>query len=149
MKKFMLICLCTLVCTITSAEEKLTTDIIVYKSPACGCCTKWASHLRENGLSVTEVNVEDVSLYKRQYGVPSHLGACHTALAGDYVVEGHVPAVDILRLLEQRPDIEGLTVPGMPLGSPGMEMGDTVHPYEVLAIQKDGSVETFNSYPGR
>lgn len=122
-------------------------DAIVYKSPSCGCCSSWVSHLRDNGYNVTAVDVEDVTPYKRQYGIPPRLGSCHTAVIEGYVIEGHVPAADISRLLGERPDILGLTVPGMPLGSPGMEMGNRIDPYQVLAIEKDGSTSVYSSYP--
>ena len=110
----------------------------VYKTPTCGCCRLWVDHVRENGFRATANDVADVSPVKNTHKVPSDLHSCHTALIGGYVVEGHVPAADIKRLLAERPDIIGLAVPGMPAGSPGMESG-RVERYDVIAIGKDGS----------
>jgi hypothetical protein len=121
-------------------------EATVYKDPNCGCCSGWVTHLRENGFSVTEVKVDNIESYKEKYGVPANLGSCHTAVINGYVVEGHVPAADIIKLLEQHPDVAGLTVPGMPVGSPGMEVGDRKDPYDVLMINRDGSTSVFNSY---
>lgn len=114
--------------------------VTVYKSAGCGCCSAWADHLREAGFSVTEENVPDLAAVKDRYHVPPELRSCHTALVGDYVVEGHVPAADILRLLKERPDVLGLTVPGMPVGSPGMEVpGTPPDPYASLTFDEGGS----------
>ena len=110
----------------------------VYKTPTCGCCRLWVDHVRENGFRATANDVADVSPVKNTHKVPSDLHSCHTALIGGYVVEGHVPAADIKRMLSERPDIIGLAVPGMPSGSPGMESG-RVDRYDVIAIGKDGS----------
>ena len=120
-------------------------EITVYKSPTCGCCSKWADHLRENGFTVETVDVQDLSAVKRRYGIPPALQSCHTAVVEGYVVEGHVPAADVRRLLAERPDAAGLTVPGMPIGSPGMEQGDTAEPYDVLLVH-DGETAVFASH---
>jgi hypothetical protein len=93
----------------------------VYKSPTCGCCSKWVTHLQNAGFEVSAENVANVSVYKQQYKLPRQLASCHTAIVGGYVVEGHVPAEDVQRLLKEQPDIAGIAVPGMPMGSPGME----------------------------
>lgn len=125
-------------------------DIFVYKSPTCGCCKTWITHLKEEGFNVTSQDVEDVTPYKDKYGVPRNMSSCHTALREGYVIEGHVPAWDIERMLKEKPDIIGLTVPRMPRGTPGMEMNeqnDKKDPYEVLAIKKDGTSYVFTSYP--
>jgi hypothetical protein len=114
----------------------------VYKSRTCGCCQKWVDHVRSRGYQVTVSDVSDVNPVKRQLGVPSGASSCHTAVIGGYFVEGHVPAEDIARLLAEHPDIAGLAVPGMPIGSPGME-GPGPVPYSVLAVQKDGKVAVF------
>ena len=95
----------------------------VYKSRTCGCCTKWVDHMRKHGFKVTTHDTEDMAAIKASLGVPDALGSCHTAVIGKYVIEGHVPAADIDRLLKQKPKIAGLAVPGMPSGSPGMENG--------------------------
>lgn len=114
----------------------------VYKSATCGCCLKWIEHVRSKGFTVAVSNVPDVTRVKRELGVPSGDWSCHTAFVGGYFIEGHVPAEDIARLLAQHPDIAGLAVPGMPVGSPGME-GPNARPYSVLAVRKDGKVEVF------
>ena len=114
------------------------TDITVYKSPWCGCCTGWVDHMKENGFSVKVVEQEDLSPIKRQYSVPENLESCHTAEVEGYTIEGHVPASDVRKLLAERPDAKGLAVPGMPIGSPGMEQGDEKEPYPVVLFTEDG-----------
>src|SRR5215213_8442102 len=114
------------------------TAMQVYRSPTCGCCAKWVDHVKAAGFSPTVHQVEDVSPVKARGGVPADLQSCHTALIGGYVIEGHVPADVIQRLLTERPKIAGLAVPGMPVGSPGMEQGPRKDPYEVIAFTKDG-----------
>jgi hypothetical protein len=118
----------------------------VWKSPSCECCGAWVAHLEDNGFAV-KVSAATPSMLdriKRQAGIGEALEACHTARIGAYVIEGHVPAADIKRLLAEQPDALGLTVPGMPVGSPGMEQdnGET-EPYDVLLIKKDGTTEVF------
>lgn len=120
-------------------------EFTVYKSPWCGCCSTWADHLKANGHSVTTENLESLDIIKKMAGVPEPLEACHTALVGGYVVEGHVPAKDIERLLAERPKAKGLAVPGMPGGSPGME-GATPDRYDVLLFQADGSATVYARY---
>ncbi len=112
-------------------------EITVYKSPTCGCCAKWVTHLEENGFDVKPIDLANVNEMKIRYGVPGDLTSCHTALVDGYVVEGHVPADVIKQLIEERPEAAGLAVPGMPIGSPGME-GPNPEEYDVLAFQKDG-----------
>lgn len=92
--------------------------------------------MREAGFPIEIVDIEDMSMVKRQYGIPPALQSCHTAVVDGYIVEGHVPAADVARLLAERPDAGGLAVPGMPIGSPGMEQGDTVEPYEVFLVDE-------------
>ncbi|PEN13359.1 CopG family transcriptional regulator [Longibacter salinarum] len=118
----------------------------VYSSPTCGCCSKWVDHLRENGFSVEKVNITDLGRKKSELGVPRNLSSCHTGVIGDYVIEGHVPAQQVKRLLAMDADVHGLTVPGMPIGSPGMEQGDRKEPYDVLAFNPDGSTGLFAEY---
>jgi hypothetical protein len=123
--------------------------VTVYKSPTCGCCRAWVEHLQEDGFRVEVVDMNDRSALSSGRGVPRELGSCHTAVVGDYVVEGHVPAADIRRLLEEAPDAAGLAVPGMPIGSPGMEQGDHVQPYDVMLIARDGGQHSvFSSHGG-
>lgn len=124
------------------------TEIVVYKSPYCGCCVKWVEHLEANGFTVKSVSVDNMNAIKKDAGLPSGLASCHTAIVDDrYVVEGHVPAEDIAELLQDRPDIKGLAVPGMPAGSPGMESPDPVR-YEVLAFDEDGAVRVYDRHQG-
>jgi hypothetical protein len=123
-------------------------SVVVYKTATCGCCGVWVDHLRSNGFSVVthDVSPEELSTIAREAGVSAGLGSCHTAKVGGYAVEGHVPAADITRLLKERPDVAGIAVPGMPVGSPGMEMGDRVDPYNVVAFTKDGRRSVFAQY---
>ena len=111
--------------------------VTVYKSPTCGCCSEWVKHLRADGFKVEAHDLDDVSPIRRRYGVPGALASCHTAIIGGYAIEGHVPASDIKKLLRERPKVLGLSVPGMVVGSPGMEQGRT-EPYETLAFDERG-----------
>lgn len=120
-------------------------SITVYKSPNCGCCSKWVRHLQNNGFEVNAINRNDMNSIKSQAGIPQRLASCHTAVVGGYVIEGHVPAADIRRLLKERPAVAGLTVPGMPMGSPGME-GQRQDVYNVLTFTKEGGSEVFSRY---
>jgi hypothetical protein len=131
-----------LACPALAAAEG---SIEVWKSATCKCCINWVKHLEANGFAVN-VNAADPSMLdriKRQSGIGEELASCHTAKIGAYVIEGHVPAPDIKRLVAERPDALGLTVPGMPVGSPGMEQGAETEPYDVLLIKKDGTTEIF------
>jgi len=121
-------------------------EVTVYKSPTCGCCKEWIKHLQANGFSVTAHDVTDVARYKTANGVPVTLGSCHTATVGGYVIEGHVPAADVKRLLKERPPVRGLAVPGMPIGSPGMEQGAHKERYDVLTFDKDGKTSVYSRY---
>ncbi|HEU0188618.1 MAG TPA: DUF411 domain-containing protein [Gallionella sp.] len=114
----------------------------VYKSAQCGCCKAWAEHLQKNGFTVILHDVGDVPAARKKLGMPSQYGSCHTAKAGQYLVEGHVPAADIKRLLKERPKAIGLAVPSMPPGSPGMESEHPV-PYETLLVGVDGKASMF------
>lgn len=120
----------------------------VWKDPNCGCCRDWVAHLEKNGFAVSVLDQGNDAARDR-LGMPRQYGSCHTALIQGYVIEGHVPAADIRRLLEELPDALGLAVPGMPIGSPGMDgaaYGGRRHAYQVLLIRKDGSAQVFNSY---
>jgi len=114
----------------------------VFKSPLCGCCGKWVEHLRQNGFEVRTHDVDDVRASREKLGMPDRLASCHTAGIGGYVVEGHVPAADIQRLLREKPSALGLAVPSMVPGSPGMEGPITAH-YETLLVRADGSTRVF------
>ena len=138
--------------TTTPASEEMktaSTDPVleVYKSPTCGCCGAWADHMKANGYEVVVHEQQNLQSIKEKAGILPGQGSCHTAFIGDYVIEGHVPASDVDRLLAERPDAKGLTVPGMPVGSPGMEMGDRVDAYDVLLFDESGTA-VFSHYPG-
>lgn len=126
-------------CGKTSNAEVIT----VYKSPTCGCCKKWISHLEANGFEVKAYDTHDMQSVKQQNGVADHLASCHTAIVNGYVIEGHVPADSIKRLLKEKPVAAGLTVPGMPMGSPGME-GPRKDPYNVLLFNRAGDSAIFD-----
>jgi hypothetical protein len=117
----------------------------VWKSATCECCGNWVKHLEANGFATTVIPAESAMLadIKRKAGISSKLASCHTAKVDGYVIEGHVPAPDIKRLVAEHPNAVGLTVPGMPVGSPGMEQGAESEPYDVLLIKKDGTTEVF------
>lgn len=120
----------------------------VHKHESCGCCDIWIEHVRQAGFTVVSNNVGDMGPIKQAVGVPYTMGSCHTAEVGGYFVEGHVPVEDILRLLHERPDAKGLALPGMPIGSPGMEHPDgLIRPYTVSLVLNDGSVQEFSRHP--
>jgi hypothetical protein len=123
-------------------SQAVLPTVDVYKSPQCGCCSDWAEHLRKNGFKVVLHDVNDVPAARKKLGMPEHFGACHTAKVGNYLVEGHVPAADIKRLLKQHPRAIGLAVPSMPPGSPGME-SDRSFPYDTLLVSADGTATVF------
>jgi hypothetical protein len=132
----------------TALAQATTVD--VWKDPNCGCCRLWVEHLQASGFKV-EVHDVGNNAARKRLGMPENLGSCHTANVGGYVIEGHVPAADILRLLKDRPVALGLSVPGMPIGSPGMDgpvYKGRKDAYDVLLVQKDGSTKSFQRYPG-
>jgi hypothetical protein len=132
--------------TVSAAAPK-PTAITVYKDPSCGCCTKWVAHLQANGFAPEVHDRSDMDTLKDGLGVPTVLRSCHTAVAGKYVIEGHVPAADVKRLLVAKPAATfGLAVPGMPAGSPGMEMGSRSDRYDVVAFGPGGSTRVFAKY---
>ena|SRR5689334_19130902 len=120
----------------------------VFKTATCGCCGKWVEHLRANGFDVKVETVQATAGYRQKYGVPDKLQSCHTAVVAGYTLEGHVPAREILRLLESGAKAKGLAVPGMPLGSPGME-GSRSDAYDVVLFYADGRTSVYQSYPAR
>lgn len=121
-------------------------DITVYRDPDCGCCKDWIAHLRRHGFQVKDIESRDVEAVKRKHQLPAKVASCHTALINGYVIEGHVPADDIKRLLKTKPAIAGLAVPQMPKGAPGMEMGNQKDPFVVVAFDKTGKVSSFREY---
>lgn len=121
--------------------------VVVHKTPTCGCCGLWVDHVREAGFPVEVHDMDDLGPVKQRLGIPYGKGSCHTAEVDGYAIEGHVPAEDIKRLLAERPDARGLVLPGMPMGSPGMEMPDgRTQPYTVELVRPDGSTEAFASH---
>lgn len=120
-------------------------EITVYKSPSCRCCTGWVEHLRKHGFRVTVKDTDDMDAVKSALGVPKNLTSCHTAVVGKYVIEGHVPAEDIRRLLAKKPKVAGLAVPGMPAGSPGMEVGYS-DKYDVIAFAAGRKTSVFSRH---
>lgn len=128
---------CLIGLNIAATSHAAAPTINVYKTANCGCCKEWVKHLQENGFTVIATDVDDPSQYRTKFGVPDALGSCHTGIVDGYALEGHVPAADIKRLLADKPRARGLAVPGMPLGSPGME-GARFDPYDVMLILPDG-----------
>ena len=132
-----------------SAPSGAKTVIQVYKSPTCGCCTSWVEHIRDSGFQAEVIDVTDEALQQRKskLGVGPRLASCHTAIVNGYVVEGHVPAADIKRMLSEKPAIIGIAAPGMPVGSPGMEVpGGRKDTYDVVAFSKGGATRVFASH---
>ena len=123
-------------------------EVEVYKSPYCGCCGKWVDYMRRHGFDVTVHDMDDLSAIKTMAGVPAKLQSCHTAMVGGYVLEGHVPVDAVRRLLDSGAKVQGLAVPGMPVGSPGME-GGSPEAYTVYSFAGDGSAEAFMSMPAQ
>lgn len=120
--------------------------VLVYKDPNCGCCDAWVDHMRAADFAVIVREVDSLDRIKEELGVPADLWSCHTATVGDYLIEGHVPAADVRRLLAEQPQGRGIAVPGMPLGSPGMEQGGHRQPYTVTLFGDDGARSTFASH---
>ena len=127
------------------AAEPAPVKVLVYKSPTCGCCTAWVDRIKAAGFEVTTRDVPDVEPIKARYGIPARLASCHTALVEGYALEGHVPPADVQRLLREKPKAVGLAVPGMPMGSPGMEGPYPADRYDVLAFTKDGKTSVYAS----
>jgi hypothetical protein len=126
----------------SSAQQKPT--LSVFKTATCGCCSKWVDHMKANGFDVAVQDVADISAVKEKLGVAPEIGSCHTAQVGGYVIEGHVPAASVQRLLKEKPKVAGLAVPGMPAGSPGMEVpGGHQEPFAILTFDKSGKTNVF------
>lgn len=128
-----------------AAAQAALPVVDVYKSASCGCCHLWVDHLRANGFTVNAHDVANPSDYREKFGIPTALGSCHTGIVAGYAIEGHVPAQEIKRLLAERLKARGLAVPGMPLGSPGME-GPRSDPYDVLLVGTDGRYKVYRHY---
>ena len=121
-------------------------EIVVHRSSSCSCCGKWVEHLKQNHFSIKDIVTDDVQAIKDQYGVKAALSSCHTAIINSYVVEGHVPAADIAKLLKTKPAGVGISVPGMPIGTPGLEMGGKKDVYDVVSFDKQGKAQVFSHY---
>ncbi len=127
---------------------KAPLEIEVYRSPSCGCCSKWIKHMKDNQFTVKDFVTNDVQSIKDKYAVTAEMSSCHTAIVNGYVVEGHVPASDIKQMLLTKPDVIGISVPGMPVGTPGMEMGERKDAYQVVSFDKNNKVQIVKSYEG-
>jgi len=122
-------------------------ELQVFKSPSCGCCGKWVEHMRSAGFAVTVASVNNTAVERKRLGMPEKFGSCHTATVGDYVIEGHVPAAEVKRLLAAKPKAIGLAAPGMPPSAPGMDVPGRKDPYQVLLVDASGQSTVFASYP--
>lgn len=133
--------------TATAVEAaESNSSIAVYRDPSCSCCGGWMEHLAAEGLQPENIPTSDMDALKQDYGVPDSFTSCHTAVIDNYVIEGHVPIADIKRLLVEHPDIKGITVPGMPIGTPGMESETEREPFTVFSFDDQGHTEVFNQY---
>ena len=136
----------TFVCVAALAPmAQVATPITIYKTPTCGCCGKWVEHMRASGFNPTVTDLPNLTSIKQSTGVPGNLQSCHTSVVQGYAIEGHVPADVIRQLLKEKPQVAGIAVPGMPLGSPGMEQGPQKDKYNVVAFGKDGSQKVYAS----
>lgn len=131
--------------SIAAQRSPAPVRMVVYKSPTCGCCASWVTYMAAHGFATTVTDMADVTPIKTQHGVPSALSSCHTALVGGYVIEGHVPAEDVRRLLREKPAIAGLAAPGMPAGSPGMDVPNSP-PFDVIAFDAKGGTRVYATH---
>jgi hypothetical protein len=131
---------------VAQPEKGPPVRMVVYKTPSCGCCKKWVEHVQAAGFQVEVHDTANVQPVKTENGLPQHLASCHTAIVDGYVIEGHVPADVIRRLLAERPQVAGIAVPGMPMGSPGMEVpGGRTDPYDIIAFARNGTVSVYET----
>lgn len=121
-------------------------NITIYRDPGCGCCSKWIGHLKKHGFNVKDVKTREMATMKRKFNVPAHIASCHTAVINGYVIEGHVPADDIKRLLKTKPKTIGLSVPAMPVGTPGMEVPGKKDPFSVVSFDPSGKTKVYKKY---
>jgi hypothetical protein len=133
--------------TPTKYLETKAASVNVYRSPDCTCCGDWIDHLKKNGFQVQDFSTDDIEAVKQKYHVPNNLASCHTAIVNGYVIEGHVPADDIQRLLQEKSNVSGLSVPQMPVGTPGMEIGNKKDPFTVFSFAPQDNVVVFHDYP--
>ena len=135
------------VVSVSPLAQSKTGTVAIYKTPTCGCCSLWVKHLQQHGFTTKVTELEDVSAIKTKNGVPARAQSCHTAIVDGYVLEGHVPAADVQRLLKERPAVAGLAVPGMPVGSPGMEVPNVkAQAFQVVSFDKQGGTRVFASH---
>jgi hypothetical protein len=127
--------------------KSIALNATVYHSPDCNCCGGWIDHLKAQGFKITDFSTSDIETIKQKYNVLDNLSSCHTAIVNGYIIEGHVPADDIKRLLQEKPKVAGLSVPQMPIGTPGMEMENRKDPFSVFSFDRKNSVAIFNKYP--
>lgn len=131
----------------TESNYSGITEMTVYRSPSCGCCGVWVDHAKKHGFKIEDIKTEEMEALKQKHNVPAELASCHTTIIDGYVMEGHIPADDIKRFLAEKPENTiGLAVPGMPIGSPGMEARDIKQPFQVLAFNDKGEVEVFKEH---
>jgi hypothetical protein len=130
--------------TIWVAAQSARPQMTVYKSPTCGCCSKWIEHMQANGFDVKAVDVDDIDKVKRERGIPADAASCHTGIVNGYLVEGHVPADAVQKMLKEKPAIAGIAVPGMPMGSPGMEVpGGRKESFNIVSFAKTGKTALY------
>lgn len=127
-------------------ESGQPAEMTVYRSPSCGCCGKWIDHMKKQGFRIKEIQDDNMEAVKRELGIPPELASCHTAVVDGYRIEGHTPAADVKKLLSDKPKAAGLATPGMPMGSPGMEMGERRDKFSVLLFDRQGNIDKFNEY---
>jgi len=143
MKKTILLTMAALTFSFADMAKEMT----VYKTPYCGCCSSWIAQMKDKGFNIKTIVQDNFDKLKASKGLTPQTASCHTALIDGYVIEGHVDYSAIKKLLTQKPkDIKGLTVPGMVVGSPGMEMGDRKDPYNIMALKKDGTLEIYEKH---
>ncbi|MGH9253894.1 MAG: DUF411 domain-containing protein [Vicinamibacterales bacterium] len=136
-----------MVATGPGLAQRPVPTVQVYKSPTCGCCANWVKHLQQHGFRTQVTETDNVADIKAQHRIPARVQSCHTAVVDGYVLEGHVPAADVQRLLKERPAVVGLAVPGMPIGSPGMEVPNMKpQAYDVVAFDKQGALKVYASH---
>jgi len=132
--------------TTQAQDAAVDKEVTVYRSPTCGCCGKWMEHASQNHFVIKDIVSDDMQAIKKKYGVPEKLASCHTAIVDGYVIEGHVPAADIEKLLKIKPKVVGIAAPGMPMGSPGMEMGGKQDDYDVVSFDSTGNYQIFSEH---
>jgi hypothetical protein len=130
---------------VLAPSAQVATPITVYKTPTCGCCGKWVEHMRQAGFAPKVTDLPNLSTVKQSAGVPPNLQSCHTSTIDGYAIEGHVPADVIRQLLKEKPKVAGIAVPGMPMGSPGMEQGGVTDKYNIVAFSQDGTQKVYAS----